>query len=181
MGDPTEIALLAIAGKIGLRKEPLSKSYKRIHEIPFSSERKMMSTINSFNGKSFMFTKGAPDTILKYCTKICINNKVLPLTKELKNNILKANEEFANQALRVLGFAYKEAKDYNEKGLVFVGLQGMIDPPRKEVKKSIELLENIESPYEIINKTNENAEYLQKRYEKLMQYSENRQNDNGTN
>jgi len=138
LGDPTEIALLAIAGKIGLRKEPLSKSYKRIHEIPFSSERKMMSTINSFNGKSFMFTKGAPDTILKYCTKICINNKVLPLTKELKNNILKANEEFANQALRVLGFAYKEAKDYNEKGLVFVGLQGMIDPPRKEVKKSIE-------------------------------------------
>ena len=136
-GDPTEIALLEIAANYGMKKEELQNKYQKVHEIPFSSERKMMSTINKHGNKKFMFTKGAPDVILKYCTRLYLNGRITPLTGKIKNDILKANEEFAKSALRVLGFAYKEASNSSENNLIFVGLQGMIDPPRKEVKKSI--------------------------------------------
>jgi len=141
LGDPTEAALLSVARRIGIEKNELLKKYPRLHEMPFSSERKIMSTINNVNNRKIMFTKGAPDIILKLCSKIYLNGKVRPLTKELKSRMLKANEEFAGKALRVLGFAYKEADNYNENNLIFVGLQGMIDPPRKDVKQSIKRCE----------------------------------------
>jgi len=98
----------------------------------------MMSTVNRIGSKKIMFTKGAPDIILKFCNRELINGKIRPLTKESREIILKANEEFAKGALRVLGFAYKETEGHEEKDLIFAGLQGMIDMPRKEVKKAIE-------------------------------------------
>ena len=138
IGDPTEIALLNIAKKTNITKDSLENKYKRMHEEPFSSERKMMSTVNRIGSKKIMFTKGAPDIILKFCNRELINGKIRPLTKESREIILKANEEFAKGALRVLGFAYKETEGHEEKDLIFAGLQGMIDMPRKEVKKAIE-------------------------------------------
>ncbi len=141
-GDPTEGALIVSAAKLGLEKELLENKYRKVDEVQFSSERKMMTTVHEFHGRRFSYVKGAPDVLLKKCSHVEINGKKRKLTKEEKKKILEKNQEFADQALRVLGFAYKELKksdsknDY-EKNLVFVGLQGMIDPPREEVKKSI--------------------------------------------
>jgi len=139
-GDPTEIALLVSASKAGFSQNVL-KSHKRIKELPFESERKMMSTINldPENKKQYMYTKGAPEEVLEKCTKILIKNKQVKLTSELKKEVLEKNDKFAKRALRVLAFAYKPCtSNKEEKDLVFVGLQGMIDPPRQEVKKAIE-------------------------------------------
>jgi len=98
-----------------------------------------MTTIHNIDGKNYVYVKGAPDIILNLCKYIIVNGKKKKLTSELKKKILKVNEEFSSEALRVLGFAYKELhkKEDYEKGLVFVGLQGMIDPPREEVKDAI--------------------------------------------
>lgn len=143
IGDPTEGALIVSAAKAGLIKESLDKKYKRINEIPFDSRRKLMTTIHKVNSKYTAHTKGAPDELLKICKRIMINGKVSKLTKEQRAKILKKNESFARNALRVLGFAYKEvknpkAKDNDiEKDLIFVGLQAMIDPPRQEAKAAI--------------------------------------------
>ncbi|MBD3313252.1 calcium-translocating P-type ATPase, SERCA-type [Candidatus Woesearchaeota archaeon] len=141
-GDPTEGALVVSAAKAGLDKKMLENKHERIDEVQFSSERKMMTTVHKFNGNKFSYVKGAPDVMLKKCSHIIEDGKKRKITKKDKDKILKKNEEFADEALRVLGFAYKDLgkkaskKDY-EKDLVFVGLQGMIDPPREEVKKSI--------------------------------------------
>lgn len=141
IGDPTEAALLVSAHKAGLDYKKLQKEWKRIKEEPFDSMRKMMSTVNKdpVTKKSYVFTKGAPERILETCDRIIINGKITKLMDPMKEAILDKNEEFASGALRVLGFAYKE---YNpgsniEDKLIFVGLQGMIDPPRQEVKESI--------------------------------------------
>ena len=139
MGDPTEGALIVSAAKLGLIKGELEIRYKRIDEIGFSSERKMMSTIHKEGNKKIIYLKGAPEIILNSCNKIIINNKIRKLSKKDKDEILKKNKAFAEKALRVLGFAYKEVKgNASENDLIFVGLQGMIDPPRTEVKQAIE-------------------------------------------
>ena len=139
MGDPTEGALIVSAAKLGLIKGELEIRYKRIDEIGFSSERKMMSTIHKEGNKKIIYLKGAPEIILNSCNKIIINNKIRKLSKKDKDEILKKNKVFAEKALRVLGFAYKEVKGKaSENDLIFVGLQGMIDPPRTEVKQAIE-------------------------------------------
>ncbi|MBI2667398.1 calcium-translocating P-type ATPase, SERCA-type [Candidatus Woesearchaeota archaeon] len=138
IGDPTEASLLVSAAKARLSKEKLEKLFPRVNEIPFTSERKLMSTIHKIGSKNIIYTKGSPEKILKLCNKISINNKVYPLTTKRKNEILNINDKLASSALRVLGFAYRE-NSTKEKDLIFVGLQGMIDPPRKEVKDSIEL------------------------------------------
>ncbi|MFO8015645.1 MAG: calcium-transporting P-type ATPase, PMR1-type [Candidatus Woesearchaeota archaeon] len=143
IGDPTEGALIVSAEKLGLDHELLNNKYKRVDEIEFDSGRKRMTTIHEFHGKRLCYVKGAPDVILGLCSHIEVNGKIRKLNKEDKRKILRMNEYYADNALRVLGFAYKELrkgekkKDY-EKDLVFVGLQGMIDPPREEVKGSIE-------------------------------------------
>lgn len=141
-GDPTEAALIVSARKAGIVLEELNKSDKRVDEIPFSSERKMMTTIHQSGGKKYSFTKGAPDVIIELCDKILIGGKVIRLTRDKKKEILRQNEAFAGEALRVLGFAYKEntndlKREDAEKAMTFVGLQAMIDPPRDEVKDSI--------------------------------------------
>ncbi len=139
IGDPTEGALIVSAAKSGLIKEELEIEYKRIDEIEFTSERKMMTTIHKHHGEKIAYVKGAPEVVLKLCNYIYINGKAKKLTEQEKKEILETNNEFADDALRVLGFAYKTIVNTEpEKNLVFVGLQGMIDPPREEVKAAIE-------------------------------------------
>jgi Ca2+-transporting ATPase len=139
IGDPTEGSLIVSAAKAGLKKEELEKKHKRIDEIPFSSERKIMTTVHNFNSEKIAFVKGAPEIVLNLCKSISENGKIKKLTKKKRKEILQINQEFGNSALRVLGFAFKTVvnRDRIEKNLTFVGLQGMIDPPRMEVKDSI--------------------------------------------
>lgn len=141
MGDPTEGCLIVSAEKGGLDPEAEAKAYPRVDEIPFDSERKLMTTIHKTKAGKLAFTKGAPDNILKICDRILINDKVTTLTPAMKKKILTQNDSFSKEALRVLGFAYKEVKGESKKEIeskmVFVGLQAMIDPPRAEVKDAI--------------------------------------------
>lgn len=144
-GDPTEIALLEVGFNNNLIKSELEKSHKRINEIPFDSDRKLMTTVNEYNDKFYIMTKGAIDNLLKICTKILVNGEIKDLTEKDKKEILDSSYLMSNDALRVLGSAYKETKDSHleiyslEKDLIFIGLVGMIDPPRIEVKDSIGL------------------------------------------
>ncbi|MFB6180285.1 MAG: cation-translocating P-type ATPase [Candidatus Nanohalobium sp.] len=135
-GDPTEVAL-----KISAEKAGVSEDAERVREIPFSSPRKRMTVLTE-EGKAFM--KGAPETVLERCDRVLINGEEVKLTEEKREEILDRNKEFAGEALRVLGFARKEVEDVEaevesiENGMVFLGLQGMIDPPREEVKEAVE-------------------------------------------
>ena len=148
IGDPTEACLIVSAVKAGLEKRILEDKFPRIHEIPFDSERKRKSTVHRINDGLFMYTKGAPDVILTLCSRIDIDGEVLPLTDEAKRMIIETNRRFASQALRVLGFAYKplvsnkDIDESDEKELIFVGLQGMIDPPRDGVRNAIDRCRN---------------------------------------
>ena len=145
-GDPTEIALLESPFKLNILKEKLEKEFKRIDEIPFDSDRKLMTTVNLVDEKKArVFTKGALDSILSICNKISINGKLLDFSKEYKAKVLENSNIMSDKALRVLAFAYKDISKENivldslEKDLVFIGMVGMIDPPRLEVKDSIKL------------------------------------------
>ena len=146
-GDPTEGALVIAAAKAGLWKEELEKEAPRVGEIPFSSERKCMTTVHLVSGNRKMaFVKGAPEIVLGKCTKIFGDGKVRKITEDDRTKILKVTEAMAIQALRNLGFAYRELQEtietYDEKiekDLIFLGIMGMIDPPREEVKEAIYL------------------------------------------
>ena len=146
-GDPTEGALIVSAAKAGIGREELDTDYPRIREIPFTSERKRMTTLNKTPQNEIMaYVKGAPETILEKSTYILENGKAGKLTQTKKNKVLQANEQLAGAALRVLAMAYKQLPQNAEKledealeeGLVFAGLQGMIDPPREETIKANE-------------------------------------------
>ena len=147
MGEPTEAALVNYAYKLGLHKAEMSKGEARVAEAPFDSMRKMMSTLHSQDGGVVQYTKGAPDEILKRCTQVWIDGKVEPLTNEKRAEILAENKRMADSALRVLAAAFKQypampafAKPEDiETDMVFVGLTGMIDPIRPEVKDAIVL------------------------------------------
>lgn len=142
IGDPTEGCLIVSAEKSGLNKQDLDKEFPRIDEIEFTSERKMMTTIHKHHGEKIAYVKGAPEVVLKLCNYIYINGKVKKLTEQEKKEILEINKEFGDEALRVLGFACKTlVNTQSEKNLIFVGLQGMIDPPREEVKVAIDKCE----------------------------------------
>ncbi|SJZ85706.1 cation-translocating P-type ATPase [Garciella nitratireducens] len=141
-GDPTEIALIALGAKYNMNKNDLNAKYKRVAEKPFDSDRKLMSTLNKEENGYRVHTKGAIDNILKIATKALVDGKVVPLTEELKREYLKVSEEMSDNALRVLGAAYKDVDhkiepEQMEKNLIVLGLVGMIDPPRLEVKDSI--------------------------------------------
>ncbi|WP_213818900.1 cation-translocating P-type ATPase [Garciella nitratireducens] len=141
-GDPTEIALIALGAKYNMNKNDLNAKYKRVAEKPFDSDRKLMSTLNKEENGYRVHTKGAIDNILKISTKALVDGKVVPLTEELKREYLKVSEEMSDNALRVLGAAYKDVDhkiepEQMEKNLIVLGLVGMIDPPRLEVKDSI--------------------------------------------
>ena len=138
-GDPTEIALVEYANKMNQHKGDLEKLAPRIDEYPFDSVRKMMSTQHTYNGKKLIFTKGAIDSILKVADRIEINGQVRKLTEQDKKNIMAASDSMAVSALRVLGLAYSYADELKEENLVFVGLVGMIDPPRPECKNAVSI------------------------------------------
>jgi P-type Ca2+ transporter type 2C len=144
-GDPTEVALIDVGNKVNIFKEDLNKEFKRINEIPFDSDRKLMTTVNSYNDKYNVFTKGAIDSILKISNKILVNGEIKEFTNKEKDEVLKSSNLMSDDALRVLALAYKTidnehvAIDELEEDLIFIGLMGMIDPPREEVKGSIEL------------------------------------------
>ncbi|WP_455045817.1 cation-translocating P-type ATPase [Leptotrichia trevisanii] len=143
IGDPTEIALVVLGDRFNLEKNTLNTKYKRVSENPFDSDRKLMSTLNEeTDGKYRVHTKGAIDNILLRADKILLDGKIVALTEEMKEKILKAATEMSDDALRVLGVAFKDVDtvidpEEMEKELVVVGIVGMIDPPRTEVKDSI--------------------------------------------
>lgn len=144
-GDPTEGALVVLGAKAGLTHQSVDGLYRRIGEFPFDSERKRMSVLVEHQGGRMVCTKGAPDVLLQQCSYVLWENRVIPFTQTLKQKVLAANEGMAKNALRVLGLAFREVKpterceeEYEvENGLVFIGLTGMIDPPRKEVRDAI--------------------------------------------
>jgi len=149
-GDPTEGALIVAARKAGLEGEALNARLARLAEVPFSSERKLMSTVHSDAEQKehlLAFTKGAPDVLLARCTQELVGDEIKPLTAERRTEILKKNEELAGEALRTLAVAFrtlpkdalkqKEWDETLEQDLVFLGLIGMIDPPRKEAKDAV--------------------------------------------
>lgn len=147
IGDPTEGSLLVSAAKAGHDSEALKTKFPRIDELPFSSSRRMMTTIHEDGKKYLIATKGAPETVLQNCTHIMIDGKKVALTDTQRNAILQATSEMASKALRVLGFAFqmidtKPDRKKVEQELVFLGLQGMMDPPRDEV---IEVIHRIQS------------------------------------
>lgn len=144
IGDPTEIALVHYGYKLGLNKENIDGQYPRLNEIPFDSDRKLMTTFNDVDGVKVAYTKGAVDSILSRCNRILDNGKVRRITSADKELILSKNFEYADKALRVLAFAFKyvdkigrPTSKNTEFDMCFIGLVGMIDPPRDEVKDAI--------------------------------------------
>ena len=144
-GEPDEVALINYAKSIGLAKEELVEKSPRVGEVPFDSGRKMMSTVHAMGGKFMQCTKGAPDEILKKCSHAYINGQVVSMTDEIRTNVAEENTRMGNKALRVFAAAYKlydtEPTVYDsaslEYDMIFVGLTGMIDPVRPEVKDAI--------------------------------------------
>jgi Ca2+-transporting ATPase len=151
IGDTTEGALIVAAAKAGMTKEELEKIYPRVYEVPFTSERKRMTTVHkSSEGKILAYVKGAPEVVLERCTHVIVEGEIKKLTEKKRREILEVNEKMASEALRVLGVAFKELAssstgkfddDLLENDLVFVGLAGMIDPPREEAKIAVKKCE----------------------------------------
>ncbi|NQU78939.1 cation-translocating P-type ATPase [Candidatus Woesearchaeota archaeon] len=147
IGDPTEAALVVSAAKADLWKDDLEDEYKRIEEITFTSERKLMTTLYKKGKESMVFTKGAPEILLEKCRFINKKGKVVKLNKKEAERMLETIHGLAGSAFRVLGIAYKTSpkpsdNDDFEKDLVFLGLVAMKDPPREEVKEAIETCKN---------------------------------------
>lgn len=143
IGDPTEGALLVLAAKGGFEVETPEDKYPQLNEYTFDSARKMMTSINKFEGKYLVLTKGATDQLIKICNRVSINGEIRQITEEDVELVLNQNEIYSKQAYRVLGFAYKEtttpkAMDL-EQDLIFVGMVAMIDPPREEAKDAISI------------------------------------------
>ncbi|QNM15900.1 cation-translocating P-type ATPase [Fusobacterium hominis] len=144
VGDPTEIALVNLADKYGIDFKELKHTYPRISEIPFDSDRKLMSTVHKIDNDIIMFTKGAVDSLVPRITHILINNEVREIKKEDIKKIEETNNLFAETGLRVLTYAYKilnsekEISLEDENNYIFIGLVGMIDPPRAESKAAVE-------------------------------------------
>lgn len=144
VGDPTEAAMVVLAYKHGMKKAEWESRYPRVQEIPFDSDRKLMSTFHKIGDSITMYTKGAPDELLRRCTRIEEKGVVNPLTDAKREEILGVNQDMAQSALRVIGVAYRTMNEADpspesENDLIFVGLVGMIDPPREEAKAAIDV------------------------------------------
>lgn len=149
IGDPTEVALINYADKNNLDYKKLRIKYNRLNELPFDSDRKLMSTINKVDNEVVMFTKGAPDVIFSRCKYALNNGEIVPISEEIINEYKRINEEFSNKALRVLAFASKDINDENfvpsiedECDLTLIGIMAMIDPPREEVYEAVSEAKN---------------------------------------
>ena len=150
-GDPTEGAMLTLSEKWGINQEKLNEAHPRIDEIPFDSDRKMMTTFHNIEDSYYAMTKGAPDIIIKNSSKIMIDGKLEEFTNDLKEKVLEENTKLARLALRVMAYAFKPYESLEneeltteniEREMIFVGLTGMIDPPREEAKKAVEECHN---------------------------------------
>ncbi|MBX3066925.1 MAG: cation-translocating P-type ATPase [Anaerolineae bacterium] len=167
VGDPTEGALVIAAAKFGLRKDRLDELLPRVGEVPFDSDRKRMTTVHNFNERASLrneqrevledlinpdvtytvVTKGAVDSLLTVTKHVWIDGEVIPLTPELRQRVIDANNNLATDGLRVLGLAFKQVNDRPqewtaeavENDLIFVGMVGIIDPPRAEVKQAVQI------------------------------------------
>ena len=145
-GDPTETALIDFANKLKVPTDKILENLPRVEELPFDSDRKLMTTVNKDTGKYLVYTKGGIDELLSRCNSYILNGEVKYDLENYKNTIAVENENMAKLALRVLGFAYKELDHMPskeemksiEKDLIFIGMVGMIDPPREEAKKAVE-------------------------------------------
>jgi Ca2+-transporting ATPase len=142
-GDPTEIALLMFGDDIGLDRTELEKNTRRIGELAFDSDRKLMSTLVEEDGRLSVYTKGAIDNLLGICTHVLVNGNILPMTDQMKEKFNQAAIKMAASALRTLGAAYKPVEkpiedSQMEKDLILIGIVGLMDPPRPEVKHSID-------------------------------------------
>ncbi len=150
-GDPTEGALVVAAVKAGFNETEIRLENPRIEEIPFSSERKRMTTVHQMaDGKKTAFMKGAPEVVLEKCSHLFMDGEIRELGEKERSLILKANEEMAQGALRVLGFAFRECahpiectEEYLEHHMIFVGLTGMMDPPREEAIEAIRVCKRV--------------------------------------
>ena len=144
IGDPTEVALISYAKQNEIDYKFLREKYIRTSEIPFDSDRKLMSTVNKIDGEYVMFTKGAPDVVFSRCKYVLSNGEVTEFNEEIINEYRQINEDFSNQALRVLAFASKKVSSNfeptidDENELTLIGLMAMIDPPREEVYEAVE-------------------------------------------
>lgn len=161
LGDPTELSLIIAAEKLGIGKDTLAKT-PRVHEIPFSSERKMMSTIHEADGTYTVATKGAPEVVFDLCSKVVVDGEAVELTKERRSKLEKQMETMTGQALRLLAVAYKETKqrpsdEAAEKDLTLLGVVGIMDPPRKEVKEVIGRVQT-EAGMRVVMITGDNAD-----------------------
>ncbi|WP_296647579.1 cation-translocating P-type ATPase [Romboutsia sp. 13368] len=148
IGDPTEVALINYASSNNIDYKMLREKYIRIGEIPFDSDRKLMSTVNKVDDETIMFTKGAPDVIFSRCKYALSNGEVVEFNDEIIDEYRKINEDFSNQALRVLAFASKTVNNNveltidDENELTLIGLMAMIDPPREEVYEAVKNAKN---------------------------------------
>ena len=148
-GDPTEVGLINFAKNNSIDFKKIRDEYRRKGEIPFDSDRKIMSTVNEVDGKTIMFSKGAPDIILSRCKYALVNGEVVDLNENILNEYKAKNEKFSNRALRVLAFAMKEINNESfvpalddEFDLTLIGLTAMIDPPRESVYDAIKIAKN---------------------------------------
>jgi P-type Ca2+ transporter type 2C len=147
IGDPTDGAMLIYAEENGYKREDLEKMHKRIFEIPLDSERKRMTTVNQFNGERYVLVKGAPEIIIELCNKVEENGEINEITNDNRREILGDLKGMTSNALRVLALAYRklepeddfENREALESDLTFVGLVGMMDPPREEAKEAVAL------------------------------------------
>jgi len=147
LGDQTEAAMKVAAMKAGITEEALNRILPRVHELPFDARRKRMTTIHRETNREFAFVKGAPREVLQLCTKIVVNGEPIPLTNELRAEILNVNDNYARGALRVLALARRDLPPRSgtytpeniEQDLTFVGLMAMMDPPRPQVEKAIQI------------------------------------------
>lgn len=141
-GDPTEIALIDVGNNLNLLKEDLNNLHPRVMEVPFDSDRKLMTTVNKYDEIFKVITKGAIDNILNISSHILVNGETIAFTEDLKNKVLDLSNQISDEALRVLALSYKDISTLSdealEDNLTFVGFVGMIDPPREEVKSSIQ-------------------------------------------
>ena len=144
-GEPTEAAIVAAAERSGTDTEKLRRKMPRTDEVPFSSERKMMSVAIKDGDKAITVAKGAPDVLIKHCTDIILNGRKIPMTSALREKILRLNSSLADRALRVIAVAAGDTKNGkpDETGLAFCGLIGMEDPPRKEAYEAVKTCRQI--------------------------------------
>ncbi|OMD57125.1 cation-translocating P-type ATPase [Paenibacillus odorifer] len=144
LGDPTEVALIAFSNSKNKDYKEIRDNFPREAELPFDSDRKLMTTLHTFNGQKAMITKGGPDVLFGLCSHVLLSGKEVPMTPEVLERFFEANEEFSSRALRVLAYAYKTVPNTvtevgleDEQNLVLVGLTAMIDPPREAVYGAI--------------------------------------------